>query len=106
MQIALASLIRDGLFTNQTIKSGSDTVDANEEQFTIIEKSDGEFDVQETQATMDCDDEVTFSFSQAKRGRGNISMIFSLQIFLQLFLNRMFSIHFFAMKFCYILTNL
>ena len=70
----MASLIRDGLFTSQTIKSGSDTVDAHEEQFTIIEKSDGEFEVQEAQpATMDCDDEeVTFSFSQAKRGRGNL----------------------------------
>ena len=44
--MALATIIRDGLF-NQSIKNNAtttDTVDSNEEneQFTIIEKAEGE----------------------------------------------------------------
>jgi len=74
LQVALASLIRDGLFTNPTgaIKGSKDTVDSSEEQFTIIEKTDGEFEVQEIvqQQTVDTDDEVVFNFTQTKRGRG------------------------------------
>jgi len=69
LQTALASLIRDGVFSSQTIKNSGDTVDSGEEQFTIIEKAEGQFDIQEALHT-DCEEEVTFSFTQAKRGRG------------------------------------
>lgn len=75
LQVALASVIRDGLFSQLTAKinTPTDSVDGlNEEneQFTIIERSEGEFDVTQQNENGD-EEEVTYMFrTEHKRGRG------------------------------------